>query len=206
VAKRLNDLPGRSQIAVFAALSAALGAVAWQFVVSPVQTNLAAREARAATLLADVARARATAARLPAVQREVQTLELSLRRTTAVLPDEKDPQDVLRNLHELATESALDISSFTPKAIVNKAQYSEWPIELGLNGGYHDLGHFLDRVATMSRLMSVTDLHIRAAVKPTGKATITAACTATTFVFNKETGATAPANLSARAAAAEGQQ
>jgi type IV pilus assembly protein PilO len=205
VAKRFNELSGRSQVVVFAALSAALGSVVWQFVISPVQQNLASREARAATLLTDVARARATAARLPAVQREVEALEGSLRRTTAVLPDEKDPQDVLRSLHELASESALDISSFTPKSIVNKAQYSEWPIELGLNGGYHDLGHFLDRVATMSRLMSVTDLHIRAAVKPTGKTTITASCTATTFVFNKEAGATPPANLSARAAASGGQ-
>ncbi len=97
----------------------------------------------------------------PSLQREVRALEVALRETTAVIPDEKDPQDVLRNLHELASESSLDIASFKPKPIVAKAQYSEWPIQLGLEGSYHDLGRFFDRLATMSRLISVSDLDIK---------------------------------------------
>lgn len=128
--------------------------------------------------------------------REVQILEQALIQTTAVLPDEKDPQDVLRNLHELASESALDISSFTPKPIATKPQYSEWPIELGLEGGYHDLGRFFDRVATMSRLMSVSDLHIKTRTKTDGRATVTASCVATTFVFKKDIAPTAPGGKS----------
>ena len=101
----------------------------------------------------------------------MRALEVSLRETTAVIPEEKDPQDVLRNLHELASESSLDIASFTPKAIVAKTQYSEWPIELGLEGSYHDLGRFFDRIASMSRLMSVSDLKIKTKTKPNGRGT-----------------------------------
>jgi type IV pilus assembly protein PilO len=159
---------------------------AWQMLLSPARADLETRQARATSLQDQVARVQATAAKLAALERDVRTLEASVRQTTAVLPDEKDPQDVLRHLYELAREAAIDLSTFTPKAVVTKTQYSEWPIELGLQGGYHDLGRFFDRVASMSRLMSVADLQIKVNVKPSSKDTITATCVATTFVFKKD--------------------
>src|SRR5262249_31201474 len=121
-----------------------------------------------------------------------KALTVSLRETTAALPEEKDPQDVLRNLHDIASESSLDISSFKPNAIVAKAQYSEWPIQLGFEGSYHDLGRFFDRLAAMARLISVTDLNIKTRTKPEGRGSVTVTCLATTFVFRQEgSGATA---------------
>jgi Tfp pilus assembly protein PilO len=186
VAKGWNALSVRGQLAVLGMLSALSGGAAWQSVVAPARANLAAREARLAVLRVDVARARATAARLPAFEREVNELEASLRQATAILPDEKDPQDVLRTLHELASESALNISHFTPKPPASRPQFAEWPIELGLEGSYHDLGRFFDRVATMSRLMSVSDLNIKVHPRPAGDTTIAASCVATTFVFAKD--------------------
>jgi type IV pilus assembly protein PilO len=186
MARSFNDLSARSQIVVFGVLSVLMVVAAWQLAIGPAREQLTTSEARLATLQGEVARAKATADRLPTFERDVKALEAALSLTTAILPDEKDPQDVLRNLHEMASDSALDISSFTPKAIATKAQYSEWPIELGLEGGYHDLGRFFDRIATMSRLVSVSDLHIKTNAKSSAKATITASCVATTFVFKKD--------------------
>ena len=192
MAIKFNELSKRSQLLTFAALCVLVVMGAWQFVLGPARVELASRESRVATLQGEVARAQLTAAKLPVVQREVAVMELSLKQTTAILPDEKDPQDVLRNLHELASESALDISSFTPKAISTKTQYSEWPIQVGLEGGYHDLGRFFDRVATMSRLMSVSELQIKVNLKPNARSVIAATCVATTFVFKKDIAPGAP--------------
>ena len=116
---------------------------------------------------------------------------MALRETTASIPEEKDPQDVLRNLYELASDSSLDLARFEPNAIVAKAQYSEWPIKVNFEGGYHDLGRFFDRLASMSRLISVTDLNIKTKQKPNGRGTVTATCLATTFVFRHEVAAAA---------------
>jgi type IV pilus assembly protein PilO len=192
MARSLHQLPSRSQIIVFAILCVLVAVAGWQVLIGPSRAELTTRASALETLQAEVSRAKATAGKLPAVEREVKALELALRETTAILPDEKDPQDVLRNLHELASESALDISSFTPKPITTKAQYSEWPIEIGLEGGYHDLGRFFDRVATMSRLMSVSNLHIKTRVKPDGKGSVTVSCVTTTFVFKKDVAPAAP--------------
>ena len=186
MAKSLHELSPRAQIAVFAILAALAVGAAWRVLLGPMHDELVARRTRLATLQGEVAKAQVVAAKLKATEREVHRLEASLRETEAVLPDEKDPQDVLRNLHDVASDSLLDIESFKPKPIVAPAQYTEWPIELGLEGGYHDLGRFFDRLAAMPRLISVSDLEIKTKARPNGRGTIAATCIATTYVFQKD--------------------
>jgi type IV pilus assembly protein PilO len=186
MAKSFNELSPRAQLIVFALLSVFTVGGAWQVLLGPTRVDLQARETQLATVEGQVASAQAVANRLPAAQQEVVSLELALHETTAVIPDEKDPQDVLRHLHQLASQSLLEISKFTPKPVVAKAQYSEWPIELNFEGGYHDLGVFFDRIASMSRLMSVSDLSIKTRQRPNARGSVTATCVATTFVFRKD--------------------
>lgn len=187
MAKSFNELSPRAQLVVFVLLSGLAAVAFWQAVLGPGQAQLAARQARLEALDKEVMQAQAVAARLPAAEREVRALEAQLRETEAVIPEEKDPQDVLRNLHEMASEAMLDIASFKPRAAVARAQYTEWPIELGVEGSYHDLGRFFDRIAAMPRLMSVSDLQIKTPSRSNGRGTITATCVATTFVFQKTT-------------------
>lgn len=193
MAKSFHEFSTKTQIAIFAMLCALTAGAAWQVLIGPMRAELATRQARLANVQSDVARASATALRLPALRKDIADLEHQLVASTAVLPDEKDAQDVLRQLHELAADSSLSIASFTPKAVTDKPQYSEWPIELGLNGGYHDLGRFFDRIANLPLLISVSDLHLKAKdgnSKDPGS--LVASCTATTFVFRKD-GSLAPA-------------
>ncbi len=186
MAKSFHEFSIKTQIAIFALLSLTTVGAAWQVLIGPARAELATRRARLEGLQSDVARASATATRLPQLEREIAGLEKSLVATTAVLPDEKDAQDVLRQLHEMASESALSLSSFTPKAVADKPQYSEWPIELGLEGNYHDLGRFFDRVSELPLLVSVSNLHLTAHQQPGGQGSLTASCTATTYVFHRE--------------------
>ena len=198
MAKSFHELSPRAQTTVFVLLAGLAAAGAWQLLIGPERAQVEAVRARLAQLQGEVAKVQPLAGKLPVIQREVRALEVSLRETTSVIPDEKDPQDVLRNLHELASESALDIATFTPKPVVAKPQYAEWPIQLGLEGTYHDLGRFFDRLATMSRLISVSDLDIKTRSKPTGKGTVAVTCLATTFVFKKDPAPTAPASPGGR--------
>jgi type IV pilus assembly protein PilO len=155
-------------------------------VIGPERGRLAASRDRLAKLELEVRGAQAVAMRLPQAQQEVRQLEASLRETQAVIPAEKDPQDVLRSLHELASETLLDIASFKPRAVVTKAQHHEWPIDVGLEGSYHDLGRFFDRIASVPRLMSVSDLVIRTQTKPNSPGSVSVSCVTTTFVFQQD--------------------
>ncbi len=73
----------------------------------------------------------------------------------------------------------------------------EWPIGLQLEGSYHDLGDFLERISKFPRIINVGGLHVVAREGATGP-TLTAELTATTFVL-VETPAKAPAAAPAKA-------
>lgn len=190
MAKSFNQLAPRTQLIIFGLLCVLAVAGAWQVSIGPSAADLETRRAHLANLEAEIVRVQAITDKLPQLQREVKALEVSLRETTAAIPEEKDPQDVLRNLHEVASDSSLDIASFKPSAIVDKAQYSEWPIQLTFEGGFHDLGRFFDRLANMARLISVSDLDVKTKTKPNGRGSVTVNCVATTFVFRQELAAT----------------
>ena len=99
MAKSFQELSPRTQIVAFGLLSLLAAGAAWQTLLSPEMVRVAASRERLAKVEADVRGAQAIAMRLPIAQREVRQLEASLRETQAVIPEEKDPQDVLRNLH-----------------------------------------------------------------------------------------------------------
>ena len=183
MAKSFHQYSPRAQAIMCAILSIGVMTAAWKVLIEPERAVVQVRRARLAAVNADVAKATLVAQRLPAVLKEIASLEAALHQTTAVLSDEKDAQVVLSGLHGLASESNLSISSFTPKPLAEREQYTEWPIEVSLEGGYHDLARFFDRVASDPRLISVSNLQFRVNQLPTRRGLVLATCMATTFVF-----------------------
>lgn len=61
--------------------------------------------------------------------------------------------------------------------------YQEWPISVDVEGTYHNLGLFFDRVGRLSRLVNVGGLRIKNQATPKPSNTIQVSCTATTFVY-----------------------
>jgi type IV pilus assembly protein PilO len=61
--------------------------------------------------------------------------------------------------------------------------YQEWPINMDLEGTYHNLGLFLDRVSRLSRLVNVGNVKIKAQSQPRLGNTVTVSSVATTYVY-----------------------
>ena len=89
-------------------------------------------------------------------------LEAQLERLRTVLPEEQDVADLLRRVQAMATQSNLTIRGFTPQTVTRRELHAEWPIGLKLEGTYHDLGAFLERVSKFPRIINVGALHITA--------------------------------------------
>ena len=179
----LNKLPWYTQVGLFVALSAAAVGNFWYFYADKAMADIAAREAQLATVNQTIERGLNTAKRLPEFRREVESLEAQLDRLRAVLPEEQDVGDLLRRVQAMATQSRLTIRGFQPRSVTRRQMHAEWPIGLQLEGTYHDLGTFLERVSKFPRIINVGTIHIKAQDTPTGTMTITADCTATTFVL-----------------------
>jgi type IV pilus assembly protein PilO len=124
-----------------------------------------------------------TASKLQEFQREVQLLEAKLETLKRILPPEKETPDLMRRVQQLASQSNLIIRRFNPAATVNREFYQEFPINVDVEGTYHNLGMFFDRVGRLSRLVNVGNVKIKAQGNQTANNTIAASCTATTYVY-----------------------
>lgn len=188
----LNKLPWYGQVGAFLVVAlAGLGVFVYYYVM-PTRADMALRQQELARLQADINRAVQTASQLPQFEAEVADLGNRLESLSAVLPAQQDAPELLRRLQTLATQSNLTIRAFTPQAMVTRELHAEWPIRLQLEGTYHNLGMFFDRVSKFSRIINISNVVIRAKEPPELNATITAECTATTFVL-RETPAAAAA-------------
>jgi len=192
----LSKMPWYGQLGAFAMLSIAAAGVFWNFYAKPAQESISQREAQLATIQAEIQRGLGTARRLPEFRRQVRDLEAQLERLRPVLPSEKDVADLLRRIQGMATQSNLTIRGFAPQAVATRQMYAEWPIGLQVEGTYHNLGSFLERVSKFPRIINVTGIHIKMkdASKDGGTSahSISAECTATTFVLIEPKKAAAP--------------
>lgn len=189
----LNKLPWYGQVIAFLVVSVAALAVFYFYYVSPARDDIAARRQELERLQLDINRALQTAKQLPEFEAEVANLGARLDSLRAVLPEQKDAAELLRRLQTLATQSNLTIRAYTPQAAVTRDLYAEWPIRLQLEGTYHNLGMFFDRVSKFSRIINISGVVIRGKEPPELNSTITAECTATTFVLRETPAAGAPA-------------
>jgi len=197
----LDKLPWYGQVGAFAVLALAGAGVFWNWYAVPAQLDIAQRVEQLQTIRAEVARGQRTARELPEFRKRVAALEAQLVDLSRQLPEEQDVADLLRRVQGMATESSLTIRGFTPQTVASKQLHIEWPIGLRLEGRYHDLGAFLERVSKFPRIINVGDIKIKAVDNGAGGATVTADCTATTFVMKD---AINPAGTTPSAAAAPG--
>jgi type IV pilus assembly protein PilO len=183
MALSLTKLPWYAQIGVFVVLAVGGIGAFYYYYEMPARANMAQRQTQLDSLRRDIAVGLATAKKLPEFRAQIDDLENRLSSLRAVLPDEKDAADLLRRMQTVATQSNLTIKNFTPKATITKQMHAEWPIGLELDGTYHNLALFFDRVGKFTRIVNISGLEVKGKTNPDPNSTITATCTATTFVL-----------------------
>ena len=194
----LSAIPWWGQAAAFVVITL-LGCGAFVYYYEmPMREEMVARETELKGLRADIEKGQATARKLPQFKAQVAELETRLESLRAVLPEEKDAADLLNRMQTVAAQSNLTIRSFRPGATVTKQMHAEWPITLELDGTYHNLALFFDRVGKFTRIVNITGVVVKGKDKPLPNSTISATCVATTFVLldkpaPKKPGAAAPA-------------
>jgi type IV pilus assembly protein PilO len=179
----LNKLPWYAQVGLFVALAAAGVAAFYYLYAAPAEQALEAQRKKLSTLRVDISRGMAIAQQLPQFRAQVADLESRLDGLKAILPEEKDFGDLLRSLQTLAVQSNLTIKLFKPAPVVTKDLHAEWPINIELEGTYHNLGLFYDRISHFSRIINIGNMSIKAKDKPDQNTSISVACVATTFVL-----------------------
>jgi type IV pilus assembly protein PilO len=155
----------------------------WQLIM-PMDDQIAGQNSRLQELQNKIQEGRTAKAQLPKFREEVRQLELELDKLLRILPARRNTPDLLRRIRSLAEQGDFTLKSFTPGSLSDKDFYSEWPIEINVEGTYHNLASFFDRISHFSRIINVEDLKVLAnEVK--GPHTITSTFKAKTFVYKE---------------------
>ena len=184
---RLENLPRSAQILPFLGVAVALSYIVYSFYFQGMIDQRTALQDEIKKLETSVAQAQAVASQLPRFKEEVARLEERLAELSTILPSEKETPIVLRSVLDMASASNLKIMRFVPKPTVPRNFYVDWPIEVSVQGSYNALGRFFEKVSQYGRIINVDNIGIKTFETGTNAArTVSAVCTATTFVFREE--------------------
>ena len=188
----LTKLPWYAQVGAFVALAGVGCGLFYFYYEQPVRADIASRETQLAALHGDITKGLSTAKKLPEFRQQVGDIEGRLAYLKAILPEEKDAADLLNRMQTVAAQSNMTIKGFKPAPTVTKQLHAEWPITLELEGTYHNLAIFFDRVGKFTRIVNISGLDVKGRERPDGNGTITATCVATTFVLLDKPAAATP--------------
>ena len=152
------------------------------------QKNILKQDRNLEELQKKIKEGEAAERQLPQFMEEVARLELELDKLLRILPSQRRTEDLLRRIRSLTEQGDFLLMRFTPHSIARQDDfYSEWPIQIELEGTYHNLALFFDRISRFSRIINVENLKITPFKSKGGvHHTIKANFTAKTFLSNEE--------------------
>jgi type IV pilus assembly protein PilO len=146
------------QIGILAAIILLISALYYSFVYSPRSDEVAK--------LADsveIARNEKTvktqkAANLTRLQRDLQQLDMELKKAVAQLPNQKQIADLLTNISAKAQQSGLDVLLFRPRPETFQEFYAEVPVDITVKGSFYNTVSFFDEVGRLNRLVNIDNI------------------------------------------------
>jgi len=121
------------------------------------------------------------AGNLSMFKKKVEFLQQKLEEKKKNLPDDANMDQLLRTLNELSEKSDIRIVKFTPRPEVKKNFYAEIPVQMEIEGNYHEITTFFDKVAKEDRIINITNIEMQNPTEKSGKIVLGASCVAKTF-------------------------
>ncbi|MBU0485721.1 MAG: type 4a pilus biogenesis protein PilO [Proteobacteria bacterium] len=109
-------------------------------------------------LLSEIKKVEERAKELDKFKEEKAEVALKLKAAKLLLPQEKEIPVLLTTISDLGTSSGLEFLTFQPGKGKTEQFYSEIPIKITVNGSYHQIGTYLDKISKLSRIISVDDM------------------------------------------------
>ena len=156
----LENKPWWVSALVGLALGGAVVAASYYVVLTDIGGQIAGTRVELEKLQKKIDEGRAAERSLAQFREEVNRLQLDLDKLLRVLPTRMNTEDLLRRLRTLTEQGDFKLLRFAPSNRSQKQFYYEWPIQITLDGTYHNLALFFDRVSRFSRIINIENLRV----------------------------------------------
>ncbi len=129
---------------------------------------------------------RSVAANIGAFEEEIAELEARLRLALRQLPNKKELEVLLTDISSLGKMSGIEITSFRRQREILHDFYAEVPIKIQLEGSFHEVVKFFDRLSKLPRIVNMGSLTIEVSRDSAAGTRLRVSGTATTFRFRGE--------------------
>lgn len=181
----LNDKPIYWGLGAGIVIAAMIVGATYMYVVTPRIAKIRADESQIADLDKKIEQGRAAERKLPQFRAEVQRLQLELEKLRRILPSTRNTEEIIQKIKALVDQGDFSLKKLTfPKLTTPKSgdPYAEWPIQVSVDGRYHNLAILFNRLGNFSRIMNVEQISVKALGTQVEK-TISADFVAKTFVY-----------------------
>ena len=163
----------------------------------PLNAEIKGKRAQLEGLQQEIQKGRAAERKLSQFREEVRRLEVELSKLLQVLPSKRNTEELIKRIETLTRQGDFTLKKFTPQDFIPKEFYAEWPIDIALDGTYHNLALFFDRMSRFSRIINVEALKI-SELSNVPQKSISATFVAKTFIYTgDESAVTAPGQAAA---------
>ncbi|HSO23575.1 MAG TPA: type 4a pilus biogenesis protein PilO [Chondromyces sp.] len=182
----LNTKPWYVAVIIGVLLGAALFVVMHLYVFKDIQTTNERLQQNIDELEREIEKGRAAKADLPRLEEDIRNYEIELDRLRRILPTRRETDNLIKRLKQLTEQGQFTLTRFTPGNFEDRGFFQAWPIQVGLDGTYHELGLLFDRLSRFPRIINVESL-VLTPMRQTGNYTIHAEFTQQTFIYKEET-------------------
>lgn len=153
--------PVLPQLVFSAGIAIAVVVMAWFFMISP-QRDILLTDANKEVHLKQVFLERAQeASSLPLLLIQKAQAEAYVLTLERQLPNAAQMDALLSDINAAGIGRGLAFKLFKPQNVMVKSLYAELPIEIKVTGTYNAMAQFMTDIAHLSRIVTLSDLHIQ---------------------------------------------
>ncbi len=123
------------------------------------------------------------AANFSAYQDQLAEIERSFGTMLQQLPGKTEIPNLLVDISQTGLGAGLEEKLFQPMAELRKDFYAEKPIQIKLDGSYHEFGNFVSDIAALPRIVTLHNIEIRPIGKSSGYDNLVLNVTAKTYRY-----------------------
>ncbi|MSQ02793.1 MAG: hypothetical protein EXR71_13035 [Myxococcales bacterium] len=158
--ERLGKLPRSQRVIVYGLGYLALVIALFFALIGPTleSINTGTRTREELTKKRDEVRARAE--NKGQFEAQLEQLQADLKQALKELPNDREIPGLLSEIDALARKSGLEVRKFQPLPEAKHEYYADVPVQVAMEGSYHEVAIFFDRVGKMGRIVSVEDIEM----------------------------------------------
>ncbi len=180
---RLSKIPRNQRLGIYSVLYILLLVIYVSALYMPLSTEKSSLGAKQNNLITERSKIEDRVKNKKLYEMELQQLVSDLKLALKELPEDREIPGLLKGISALGKKVGLEVRRFTVLPENMREYVAEVPVSLEVQGSYHEVAMFFDRLSKMNRIVYISEIEMSEPEERGGKVYLTVTGNAVTFRF-----------------------